>query len=218
MKNKKFLSLLVLILFVAIGFYLEAKPVVHYKTPQESDVFVRFDMEAYDLILQNYWKKSTEADLSQLFQLSLQKVQNSTDLPTLATSTRAGAAQMLSLAFQSATSTDVKKQLATNILIVALYNLVPAGRSGLLSSAQETALRQDVANINPGNDLYKNLGLADGASSQDVTTAYNTQKALLSASTSPEAKAQLAQITYAQKVLTDKNSKILIIKILKYAF
>lgn len=210
LKNKRFLSFLILlVLFVSIGFYFQKNPVAHYKTSEESDVFVRFDMEAYDLIMQNYWKKATDVELSQLFQLSLQKAENSPSLPQLATSTRAGAAQMLFSAFQNATSTEVKKQLATNVLIVALYNLIPSGRSGLLSSAQETELRQNVANVNPGNDLYQNLGLKDGATSGEVIVAYNSQKILLEASTSPEAKAKLAQITYAEKVLTNQNSKTL---------
>jgi hypothetical protein len=208
--NKKVIGVVVLlVLVVGVAFYFQKNPVAHYKTSQEADTFVRFDMEAYDLILANYWKKSTDADLSQLFQLSLQKAENSPDLPQLATTTRAGAAQMLFSAFQNSTSTDAKKKLAENVLIVALYNMIPTGRSGLLSSAQETELRQNVANVNPGNDLYQNLGLSDGATSGEVTTAYNSQKTLLEGNTSPEAKAKLTQITYAEKVLTNQNSKTL---------
>ena len=130
-------------------------------------------------------------------------------MPALSTTTRSGAAQMLFTAFQNATSTDAEKQLAENVLIVALYNLVPAGRSSLLSSAQQTALRQEVANVNPSNDLYQNLGLADGATPTEVTAAYNAQKTKLEASTSPAAKIQLSQIAYAEKVLTNQNSKTL---------
>jgi C-terminal processing protease CtpA/Prc len=209
-KNKKVVGVVVLVvLAVAVGFYFQKKPVAHYKTPEEANVYVRFDMEAYDLILQNYWKTTNETDLSQLFQLSLQKVENSAVAPTLATTTRAGAAKMLFGAFQNATSTEERKQLAENVLIVALYNLFPAGRSGLLSQAQQTALRQDVANVNPSNDLYQNLGLADGASAEDVQSAYQKQKTELEASTTPAAKAQLSQITYADKVLTNQNSKSL---------
>ena len=107
LKNKKvFLSgLTLVVLIVVTGFYFQNKSTTHYKTPQEADNFTRFDMEAYDLIMQNYWKTTSEAELSQLFQLSLQKAENSNSLPQLATTTRAGTAQMLSLAFQNATST-----------------------------------------------------------------------------------------------------------------
>ena len=213
MKSKKiFLGGLVpIVLIVGVCFVLHQKPAVsaQYKTPQEQNVFVRFDMEAYDLILQNYWKTTSEADLTNLFQLSLQKAENMTAMPVLATTTRSGAAQMLAVAFANATSTDARQQLAENVLSVALYNLVPAGRSGLLSAAAQTALRQEVANVNPANDLYKDLGLADGATPAEVTAAYQKQKTTLEASTSPTAKAQLAQITYVQKVLTNQSSKTL---------
>ena len=41
-----------------------------FKTTEEKDAYVRFEMEAYDSIKENYWKKLEDADLAQLFQLS----------------------------------------------------------------------------------------------------------------------------------------------------
>ncbi len=178
-----------------------------YKTPQEADAYVRFDMEVYDIIAANYWQKAPDADVAALFQLALQKVLNAPELPALATRDRAGTAQMLATAVGAATSTEAKKQLALNVGVVALYNLAPAGRSGLLSSAQETALRQEVSNINPTSDLYKDLGASSGASVEEVQKAFETKTAELKNDTSPEAKAALAKAEYAKEVLTDTNNK-----------
>src|SRR5579859_3890362 len=127
---------------------------VQYKTQEETDnIYVRFDMEAYDQIVANYWQQVKDSDLSQLHQLSLQKALTVGGLPpaaaSLPTQDRAGTAKMLYSAFQAATSTDIQKQLAVNTLMVVLYNLAPVGRDQLLSQGQETQLRQEVSNVNP---------------------------------------------------------------------
>ena len=180
-----------------------------YKTPEEANVYVRFDMEVYDIIMTNYWQKAADADMAGLFQLSLAKALNLQTPPDLATKDRAGTAKMLAAAMTQATSTDAQRQLAQNVAVVALYNLAPAGRSGLLSEQQETALRQEVSNVHPSTDLYQNLGLAKGASTQDVAQAYKEKESELKNATSSDAKAELAQATYADKVLSDTESKTL---------
>jgi hypothetical protein len=181
--------------------------VAQYKTPEEADVYVRFDMDIYDIIMANYWQKAPDADLSNLFQLALQKALNTQTLPELLTKDRAGTAHMLSVAMGAATSTEAKKQLAINVGVVALYNLQPAGRSGLLSAQQETALRQEVSNIKPANDLYKDLDVASGASVAEVQKAFDQKEAALKNDTSAEGKAALAKAEYAKQVLTDTNNK-----------
>lgn len=178
-----------------------------YKTPDEADAYVRFDMEVYDIIFTNYWQKAPDADLAGLFQLALQKVLNASAPPALLTKDRAGAAHMLAVAVTAASSTEAKKQLALNTAVVALYNLQPAGRSGLLSAKQETALRQEVSNIKPTNDLYKDLDVAAGASVAEVQKAFEVKQTALKNDTSAEAKAALAKAEYAKQVLSDTNTK-----------
>ncbi len=178
-----------------------------YKTSDEaSSVYVRFDMEAYDSIQKNYWNTLSDADLSDLFRLSLEKAEGVSSVE-LSTSTRSATAAMLGRAFSQATSTEARRQLALNTLIVALYNLAPLGRDALFSSAQTTQLRQEVANVNPSNDLYATLGLSKGASIADVGRAARTKEALLEASNSPEAAAELKQVAYAAKVLSSADTK-----------
>jgi C-terminal processing protease CtpA/Prc len=192
-------------------YYWHAQPAAvasaEYKTPEEADVYVRYDMEVYDIIASNYWQKAPDADLAGLFQLSLQKVLNASSTPVLNTKDRSGTAQMIAAAFKNATSTDAERGMALNVAIVALYNLAPAGRSGLLSAQQETALRQEVSNIKPANDLYKDLGVATGASVDEVQKAYDAKQAALKDDTSAEAQAELAKVEYAKQVLTDANNK-----------
>lgn len=181
---------------------------VTYKTTEEkNDVYVRFAMEAYDKIVQNYWAKTQDAGLAEHFQLSLQKALGNSVLPPLSTRDRAGTAQMLTDSFKVATSSPAKKKLAVDTLIVALYNLPPIGRGQLFSAKQEIALRQNVSNINPTNDLYQNLGLAKGATSADVDKAYIEKSKALETATSSLALAELKKITYAKQVLTNPLSK-----------
>ncbi|MDO8522450.1 MAG: S41 family peptidase [bacterium] len=178
-----------------------------YKTPEEKNVYVRFEMEAYDSIQTNYWKKLADADLAQLFQLSIAKAKNLPAPPALVTNDRSGTAKMFADALSSATSTDAKKQLALNTLIVALYNLAPAGRNNLYTTKQETVLRQEVANVNPAKDLYGDLGVAKGASPAEVVSAYKTKEAALAQATTTEAKTELQKVTYAYKVLANTDNK-----------
>jgi hypothetical protein len=181
-----------------------AVAVITYATPEESDPYVRFDMEAYDSIMKNYWKKVSEADLAQLFQQSVAKASSSST--PLTSSDRKGTAKMLSVALNAQTG-DAKKQLAINTLIVALYNLPPVGRDQLLSAKQETTLRQEVSNIDPNKDLYADVGATAGASVDDVKTAYLEKKAELEKATSTEAKQQLVKAKYAYDVLTKDDTK-----------
>ncbi len=209
--RKYIVYLLVIGLVVGGGvYYKNHKPKtekVVYKTPQEADEFVRFDMEAYDSILQNYWGPHSQYDLPNIFKLSLEKAAGSSF--TLATSTRAGVAEMLASAFKVSTSTEAKKNLALNTVIVALYNLQPAGRNGILSTQQETQMRQTVANIDTSKNLYQNLDLEKGASADDVQKAFEKKDKELAASTTPEAKAKREEIVYTKNVLTNPQSKTL---------
>lgn len=182
-------------------------PVSPYQTAEESDVYVRFDMEVYDSIQKNYWMKPDDLKLPELFRLSVAKVASST--ASLPTNDRVGTAKLLAETFKSATSTDSKRQMALQIVTVALYNLPPAGRDGLLSKTEETALRQNVSNINPAKDLYQELDLPKGAPVAEVTAAYAKKTKTLREATTTEAKAELEKVAYANSVLTKPNAKTL---------
>src|SRR3989344_568083 len=118
---KRFLWLsgagLVLIISTVSGWWYfthASAPSVRYQTSAEaSDVYVRFDMEAYDTIQKEYWGAPSDAALAELFRLSLEKIASTTE--TLATSTRAATAEMLANRFAEATSTDARRQWALGV-------------------------------------------------------------------------------------------------------
>ena len=180
-----------------------------YQTPYESDPYVRFDMEAYDSILKNYWQQPDKyvVALPELFRLALSKITNAP--ATLASADRQGTAALLSGVINAASSTDQKKQIALTILKIVTYNLLPVGRNGLYSKQDQVALRQDVSNVNPNSDLYKTLGLNAGADVDAVNLAFKARAAELADATTAAAKTELAQVTYAHQVLTDAASKTL---------
>ncbi len=177
-----------------------------FKTIEESDSFVRFDLEGYDIVQANYWQKAPDSDLSQLFALAIQKAANATT--TLPTPDRAGLARMLAEVLKGK-SNDEKKKIAVDTLTVALYNMAPIGRNGVLSTAAQVDLHNEVNNVNPNTNLYTSLGVADGASPEKVAAAYESKKAELDATTSPDKAKQIEAITYAKKVLEDAPQKAL---------
>jgi len=181
-----------------------AAPAAVYKTPEEQDMYVRFVMEGYDIILRNYWQKATDAQLADLFHLSLDKAA-STSTPAVAD--RSGIAKQLASVFKIQQEDEAKRQLATTVLQVALYNLGPAGRSQLLSAQAQQALQQTVANVNPDSNLYDTLGIAASSTAADIEKAYMQKKQELAASSSPVAAKELEQATYAHDVLTSTTTK-----------
>lgn len=181
---------------------------ISYQTPEESDVYVRFSMEAYDKIKDNYWNKVKDESLSDLFRLALAKTASvSADTITLPSKDRVGTAKMLAKSIAESKNDTTKKELTLNTLMVVLYNLAPAGRDGILSSKQETALRENVSNIDTSKNLYQDLGLAKGADKVAVEKAYEEKKAVLEKDKSPEAVTNLKAVTYAHEVLTQDDTK-----------
>ncbi|MEK7604524.1 MAG: S41 family peptidase [Patescibacteria group bacterium] len=195
---------------LVIGFLSAQKSPISYATPEEADPYVRFAMEAFDQISEKYWIKPgsfaqfNSPELPQLFQLALAKGGVSA---TLATSTRAGTAALIADALKNATSTEVKKKLVTDTVSLVLYNLIPYGRNALYSEQQVTQLRNEVANVNPEKDLYKNLGVEKGASETEIQKAYTEKAATLAASSSSAAKEELKAVDYAHKVLSSAPQK-----------
>ncbi len=189
----------------------EPRPVTQhisaFQTPEEqSDIYVRFDMEAFDQINEHYWMATSSYSLSKLFQTSLGKVTGSYQI--LSTFDREGTAKMLEVAFSNATSSAAKQKIAVDtVSYLMTYLLIPAGRSGLLTIEQNNKLSERVANINPANDLYKDVGTSTGASVEQVEVSYEKTVARLKDATSTEAKAELKRAEYTHKVLTSAFNK-----------
>jgi len=187
---------------------LPLNAVISYQTPEEADIYVRFSMEAYDKIKDNYWDKIKDENLSELFHLALAKTANvSADTITLSSKDRAGTAKMLAASVVGMKDDKAKKELVLNTLVVTLYNLAPAGRDSILSSKEETALRENVSNIDRSKDLYQDLGLVKGADKAVVEKAFEEKRTALEKDKSPEAVTKLKAVTYAHEVLTQDDTK-----------
>lgn len=176
-----------------------------YKTPAEENMYVRFDMEVFDIIMENYWQKGEEKDLAEIYRLALARAAG-TSGEQLLTNDRAGTAQMLAVAFER-TSDDKRKALAVDTAIIVLANLAPQGRSGLLSEKQEQEFRDNANNIDRETDLYEKLGIAKTAMPEEVERAYEAKAAELAASSSPDAKEELEKVAKAKEVLADAGSR-----------
>lgn len=208
--NRKRIIFGVFILILASGLYYfqsykKSSQFVSKITEGENDKYVKFDMEVYDKISKIYWSKSTDEDLANHFKLSLDKASGSST--PLLSKNREGVEKMINTAMFFASTTEAKKQLAVNTAIVALYNIAPTGRNQLFSQKQEKQFRETVANINPQKDLYADVGVETGASSEEVKKQAEKKVAELKNATSTEDKARLEKIKYASQVLTNESSK-----------
>lgn len=187
------------------------KEEVTYKTQEEEkNVFVRFDMEAYDKIQENLWEEALDEQLSELFRLSLAKAASTTpESIILATKDRAGTAKMLFENFEKIENEEDKRKLALDTLIVVTFNLRPSGRSGIFTSKEETALRENVSNIDRSKDLYSDLGVGKEASDEEIEKAYLAKREELASKGTPEAAEEIEKLDYAKGVLSDEKTKTL---------
>ncbi len=198
-----------MLLLASAGFgaysYFKKEPIVPQseKIPEKS-VEVKFLLEVYGKIQTEYWDKITDEQLSNLYLLAAQKLQNRQF--TIINKNSAGVEQLYSEATLGLDEAQ-KKEFTVNLATVVLANLQPFGRSGLFTSKQEEQLKNTVSNINPEQNLYSDLGLQKGAAPQDVKIAYEKKSQELKKQSSPESKQQLEKIEYANRVLGDENSK-----------
>lgn len=119
-----------------------------FKTPEEKESeYVRFVMEAYDIIEKNYWQKAPDDKLANHFQLSLEKAAATSS--AIAATDRATAAKMLDTVFDQLASDEEKKNLAIGIMQVALFNLAPQGRNQFLSAEEQRVVQDTVNNVDP---------------------------------------------------------------------
>ena len=178
MKFKPLVLIIIFVLGVSFGIWyapnFQSKPVAETNTPKA------FVSEVYDKIKENYWNNISDPQLLELFNSALgEKFENKEKL----------------LQFIDKNKVDLPKVIQT-----VLASLNPPGRSGLYTQKQEEQLKNNVSNINPEKDLYKDLGLAKGSSEAAVEQAFKQQSATASAE-------ELKKLTYAKETLTQKDQK-----------
>lgn len=174
-----------------------------FKTPEEEDKYVRFVMEAYDIIQKNYWQKAPDDKLANHFQLSLAKAAATSSSVTA--TDRGSAAKMFAAAFRGLPNDEEKKKVAVSTLQIATFNFAPQGRNQLLSAEEQKAVQETVNNVNPKSNLYSELGVNAEATKEEIQAAYEQKKEELK--NAPDAAEKLARAEYVQEVLTNPATK-----------
>lgn len=165
---------------------------------------ILFLSEVYDTIEKNYWEKTSEQDLVNLFKAASDKADNNPiPIPSL---DRKGLFEMLENVM-SGMSDEQKDEFSKKTAAIFLANLKPIGRSALYTTKQEEQLKNLVQNINPENNLYQDLGVGKNASIKEVQEAFEKKKEELAADTSEKAKEELAKAEYAKEVLAKEENK-----------
>ncbi|MBI2338436.1 DnaJ domain-containing protein [Candidatus Daviesbacteria bacterium] len=163
-----------------------------------------FVSEIYDKIKENYWNNISDAELLDLFKLSMDRNGGNLSVTKFENKDKF----LESLDKTAANFKDEQKnKFIVTVISQVLASLSPAGRSGLYTQKNEEQLKNTVSNINPDKDLYKDLGLAKGASEEAVKQNFEQKSEELKKDRSPEAQEKLKKLTYAKEVLSSKDKK-----------
>mgnify|MGYP001594019896 FL=1 len=208
-RSKLFFILIALVFIIALAaasaFYFVPK--LNKKPAQANvseNIYISFVDEIYDKIKANYWEKISDDELANLFKLGAEKLSGKPQ--TLTLNDKIGLNKMLEQIISSM-SEEQKQQFIPQLADLVLKNLKPFGLSGLYTQKLEQELANKVKNINPEINLYADLGLAAGATEQEVKIAYEEKKAELEKQKTPEAEAELKKIAYAHEVLAEPERK-----------
>ena len=156
-----------------------------YKTSQEQqNVYVRFDMEAYDDLEANYWQSATDSQLAPLFFSSRLKRRLAHRARAACDFDAQCGRRNARYSFHWACHFEPRTARTPDLECCSLQSFAPIARDNLLSSQAQTQLANTVNNVNPNNNLYNDLGLQSGASSTAVAQAVAQKTAELSATTS----------------------------------
>ena len=170
----------------------------------EKNTYKAFISEIYDKIKENYWNNISDAELLDLFKLSIEK--NGGSLAVAKFTNKDTFLEGIAKSSEGMNE-EQKNKFYALVASTVLASLQPASRSGLFTQKNEEQLKNTVENINPEKDLYKDLGLAKGASEAAVQQAFQKKEAELSQDKSPQAQEKLKTIAYAKDTLTKKESK-----------
>lgn len=192
--------LLIFLLGIALGYslFVNIKGTQVVKTEEKNTQYVglspnkAFISEIYDKIKENYWDNISDAQLIELFKNS---------------SASLGSPIAAKIGSRDELIKNLDLNQAAKLVSQVLASLPPVGRSGLYTQKQEEQLKNTVENINPEKDLYKDLGLAKGASESAVLDAYQKQSEELKKQNTPESKEKLKEIAYAKETLTSVDKK-----------
>lgn len=196
--------LIVFVLGAGVGYKLVGNTPNIPQVAEEKNIHKAFISEVYDKIRENYWDNISDAQLLDLFKLSLAK--NGGDITVAKFEDKNKFLETFRKVLGNMTD-EQKNKFSVSVVSSVLASLSPNSRSGLYTQKQEEQLKNTVSNINPQKDLYKDLGLAKDASETAILQAFEQQSKELAKDKSPEAREKLKTVTYAKDTLTAKEKK-----------
>lgn len=203
--------LIIFALGVGLGYRLVGSNQNRSVTNIEKNTPKTFVSEIYDKIKENYWNNISDAELLDLFKLSMDKNGAGISIAKFENKEKmldAITKQIKEMGDgQNEQVLSSRNKFIVSVVSSVLSSLNPAGRSGLYTQKNEEQLKNTVENINPEKDLYKDLGLERGASESAVNQNFQQKAEELKKDTSPEAQEKLKQLTYAKSVLANKDNK-----------
>ena len=191
---------------LSLKIIVDRKPGVNGVTETNQNEHIEFSKEVYGVIKKNYWDKIDDKNLAEVYRLANEKLTGQLESKELTNEN-----EVMGMITNTIKKLDDDKKDAyvTELAQMVLTNLKPFGRNGLFGKQQEEALRNQVANIDPGKDLYQDLETDKGASVEEVDKAYLEQKKILEEESrvSTEAAKKLEKVEQAHEVLSNDQSK-----------
>ncbi|MFA5838860.1 MAG: S41 family peptidase [Candidatus Paceibacterota bacterium] len=174
---------------------------------------VDFLIEIYDKILENYWEKIDDKELLALYGLGMQKLgkiidPTIVDVPDLKSK--------LEDIYKQIENDEDKIKFSTDLASIVLYNIKPAGRSGLYTEAKEKELWETVGNVDKTTNLYEEIGVSTTTPPEEISKIANEKILELnkivndktkSESNRQEAEQKLAKVERAKETLTSEETK-----------
>ncbi|MDP3994559.1 MAG: S41 family peptidase [bacterium] len=199
------ITVIVVLLIGLVGGYLLSNKGLFDRFGSPKDKYTSFLMEVYDTINENYWDDIPEEKLLELYTTGTEKFAN--QIVTQKPKSKIDLQKTLVKVVSSLPDETKKKEFATSLADAILATLEPNGRSRLYGRKEETGLANEVNNINPDADRYKDLGVSNDASQDEIEKAHEEITNELQKESSPEAKKKLAEANKAFQTLSDEVAR-----------
>ena len=112
----------------------------------KENIYINFLSEVYDKIKENYWEKTTDENLINIFKLGTEKL-----ISTQQNLKKNNKEELMAILENliKQIEEDKKKEFSIKLAHIVLQNLKPLGRNGLYTKKDEENLENKVRNVNP---------------------------------------------------------------------
>ncbi len=194
----------VLMLGVSLGLWATKQAFTPQPTDNSSNPRVNFLLDIYDQIKTNYWDKTTDDQLINLYRLGVEKL--SGEQQTVTMHDRRDLINLLERWLNNYEETK-QQELTVTLGDAILASLTPLNRSRLYSNEKKQELRNVANSTDPNTNLYSILGVDKNAKTEEIAQTYQTKTEQLSKLSTPEVQQQLQTIERAYKTLSNATDR-----------